>query len=71
MMTNKKGHNTIEYIMLLTAVIVVCVSLLIQPQAIFPQKLNETYTTAANAAHNATNSLFDALLKQADNSPGN
>ncbi|MBF0486416.1 MAG: class III signal peptide-containing protein [Candidatus Omnitrophica bacterium] len=46
MIRNKKGQSTLEYVILVTAVIVVIISLLVSPTSPFKQKLNSTINSA-------------------------
>ncbi|MBF0594635.1 MAG: class III signal peptide-containing protein [Candidatus Omnitrophica bacterium] len=42
----KTGQSTLEYIILVTAVIVIVIGLVVSPQSPFRSKLNSTFNTA-------------------------
>jgi uncharacterized protein (UPF0333 family) len=63
MVKNKKGQSTLEYIILVTAVIVVIISFLMAPNAPLSKALNSTI--------NATSGMLDTMTDRLGNSLGN
>jgi hypothetical protein len=77
MRTNKKrAQSTVEYILLMTAVVSVILIFLMGPDKIFPQanstnnaslspfqeQINQAYSSATDGALRSTNRLFTSLL---------
>jgi hypothetical protein len=63
MVKNKKGQSTLEYIILVTAVIVVIISFLVSPASPFRTQLNTTL--------NSTIGMVDTMTIRLGNSLGN
>jgi len=63
MVKNKKGQSTLEYIILVTAVIVVIISFLVSSASPFRVQLNKTI--------NGTVSMMDTMTIRLSNSLGN
>jgi hypothetical protein len=63
MVKNKKGQSTLEYIILVTAVIVVIISFLVAPTSPFKQQLNTTI--------NDTTGMLSTMTVRLGNSLGN
>jgi hypothetical protein len=59
----RKGQSTLEYIILVTAVIVVIISFLVSPQSVFKTQLNTTL--------NATTDMMATMSSRLGNSLGN
>jgi uncharacterized protein (UPF0333 family) len=63
MVKNRKGQSTLEYIILVTAVIVVIISFLVSPNSPFKNQLNTTL--------NDTIGMMDTMTVRLGNSLGN
>ena len=55
---NKRGQSTVEYILLVTAVLAVIIAFVAGNGSVFKNNLNSTYTTATNDI----NSLAQTLM---------
>lgn len=58
MLKNKKGQSTLEYVILVTAVIVVIITLVVANDSAFRQTMNVTYNTAIDGV----NQMSDRLM---------
>ena len=54
---NKKGQSTLEYIILVTAVIVVILALVFSDSSPFRTNLNQTYSTMLDGSQTLANKL--------------
>lgn len=64
--TDKRGQSTIEYILLVTAVLAFLISFL-QTGGIFQREVNATYTAGLNTMSLASDRLFDGIRAQLGN----
>ena len=62
MLKNKRGQSTLEYIILMTAVVVAIVAFVNSPSSPFRQSLNQTLLSSVNAM-NAQGALITTLAK--------
>jgi uncharacterized protein (UPF0333 family) len=61
MVKNKKGQSTLEYIILVTAVIVVIISFLVAPTSPFKAQLNSTINSTTDMVRTMTSRLSNSL----------
>ena len=61
MVLSRKGQNTIEYLLIFTAVISVCILFVVKPGSVYQSRLNETYDTASNSLVAASNAFYNSF----------
>lgn len=60
MLRDRKGQSTVEYIILVTAVIVVVIVFVFNKDSLFQQRLNNTYDVATNMMENMAGRLSNS-----------
>ncbi|MEI6437124.1 MAG: class III signal peptide-containing protein [Candidatus Omnitrophota bacterium] len=61
MLKNKRGQSTLEYIILMTAVVVAIVAFLVSPGSPFKSSLNKTLNTTTGAMETVSGKLTDTF----------
>lgn len=61
MIKDRKGQSTLEYIILVTAIIVVIIALVMGSNSPFSQGLNSTYSKMLNSTNVMSNRLADVI----------
>lgn len=61
MIKDRKGQSTLEYIILVTAIIVVVIALVMGSNSPFSKGLNDTYTKMLNSTNIMSNRLADTI----------
>lgn len=60
MLRNRKGQSTVEYIILVTAVIAVIIVFVFNPNSPFRQRVNQTFDQATNSMTNMSERLSNS-----------
>ena len=68
---NKKGQSTVEYVLLVTAVVAVAIAFLASPSSMFKQQLNSSLNSVVSDMNSLAGSLADSQHQQTADAGGN